>query len=208
MSFSLQHTEGSTLPHLQYLVALAVCRAVQAVAGADLGLRLKWPNDLYAETHKIGGVLCQSSWDGTRFHVLVGFGLNVANPLPTTSLHALALQRHVEAARLSREAVLAAFFNAFEPMHAQLEAEGFAPFLADYTHLWLHSYALASPFSPHPASGQRVLLQEGEERWVRIEGLAPSGYLLARDEANGALFELHPDTTRLNFWDGFLSRKL
>jgi BirA family transcriptional regulator, biotin operon repressor / biotin---[acetyl-CoA-carboxylase] ligase len=54
--------------------------------GADPSVppvRLKWPNDLYLEERKLGGVLCEARWDGSRLAwVVVGVGLNVRNPIP------------------------------------------------------------------------------------------------------------------------------
>lgn len=33
------------------------------------------------------------------------------------------------------------------------------------------------------------------------------GYLKAKDR-DGSILELHPDSNSLNFWDGFISRKV
>jgi BirA family biotin operon repressor/biotin-[acetyl-CoA-carboxylase] ligase len=44
---------------------------------------LKWPNDLYLEGRKVGGLLCEARWRGHElWWVVVGLGLNVANPVP------------------------------------------------------------------------------------------------------------------------------
>ncbi|HET7042087.1 MAG TPA: hypothetical protein VFI13_08700, partial [Gemmatimonadales bacterium] len=45
---------------------------------------LKWPNDLYLEGKKVGGLLCEARWRGHElWWVVVGLGLNVANAVPT-----------------------------------------------------------------------------------------------------------------------------
>lgn len=179
VSFSLVHEQGSVLPHVQYLVALALVRAVTSLTGGDtLGLRLKWPNDIYAETgegegegeggkaHKVGGILCQAAWDGERFQLVVGLGVNVSNEAPSTSLHALALRRAGVAGeggireQLTRENILAGTLNAFEGMHAQLERDGFSPFLEEYLRLWLHSY-LFLPLVSSPLLSLRFLSFQG-----------------------------------------------
>ena len=54
-------------------VSLAVVDGAQAVAGAEL--RLKWPNDIVADDHKLAGVLAEATADGA---VVVGAGVNVA----------------------------------------------------------------------------------------------------------------------------------
>jgi BirA family biotin operon repressor/biotin-[acetyl-CoA-carboxylase] ligase len=75
---------------------LVSLRSGLAVAGAldGLGLggalRLKWPNDLMLGDRKAGGILCEARWQGTALAwVVIGLGLNVANP-PGEGLEALA----------------------------------------------------------------------------------------------------------------------
>src|SRR4030042_59335 len=42
------------------------------------GTRIKWPNDIYAGDHKIGGILIENTVEGTRIRSsIVGIGLNV-----------------------------------------------------------------------------------------------------------------------------------
>lgn len=56
-------------------------------------------------------------------------------------------------------------------------------------------------------SDQELTLREdGQERRLRIKGLAASGFLLAEDET-GAAVELQPDATRLDLWENLLLRK-
>ena len=44
---------------------------------------LKWPNDLYVEGKKAGGLLCEARWRGSElWWVVVGLGLNVSNSVP------------------------------------------------------------------------------------------------------------------------------
>lgn len=61
---------------------LAIADAVDELVGAGV-TRLKWPNDVYLDGGKLGGVLGESRWVGERPHWLVlGVGLNVRNPVP------------------------------------------------------------------------------------------------------------------------------
>jgi biotin--protein ligase len=57
--------------------------------GAELDVRIKWPNDIYANNLKLGGILCHSSYREGQFHVIMGVGLNVSNREPTTCVQAL-----------------------------------------------------------------------------------------------------------------------
>ncbi|KAL4558578.1 hypothetical protein LXL04_036779 [Taraxacum kok-saghyz] len=52
-----------------------------------LDVRIKWPNDLYLNGLKVGGILCASTYQSKIFNISVGVGLNVDNDKPTTSLN-------------------------------------------------------------------------------------------------------------------------
>ncbi|MFV1958776.1 MAG: biotin--[acetyl-CoA-carboxylase] ligase, partial [Planctomycetota bacterium] len=54
-------------------MALAVAEAVEAVAG--VACDLKWPNDLWIQGRKVGGILLEAA--GAALPVIVGLGLNL-----------------------------------------------------------------------------------------------------------------------------------
>lgn len=69
---------------LQYLFGLAVVEAIRGVPGyEEVGVRLKWPNDIYGDVggvgteqyRKIGGILVNSSYAGEDFTLVVGMWL-------------------------------------------------------------------------------------------------------------------------------------
>jgi biotin--protein ligase len=133
--------------------------------GAAIDVRIKWPNDVYAGSLKLGGILCHSSYRDGQFRVIVGVGINLSNRQPTTCVDAL-IEQAVAAGRgsegtkqqaqqqqqqsqqqqnqqrplpVSRESLLAGILNRLEPMLARLASEGFEPFEADYCRHWLHT---------------------------------------------------------------------
>jgi BirA family biotin operon repressor/biotin-[acetyl-CoA-carboxylase] ligase len=58
-------------------VGLAVAEALDAFL-SDAPALLKWPNDLLVGGRKLGGVLCEGSWEaGGRGFVIAGVGLNL-----------------------------------------------------------------------------------------------------------------------------------
>lgn len=66
----------------QFLLSQAVALAVHDWLGALLGptpaLRVKWPNDLYYGSQKLGGILIENTLSGPKIqHSIVGIGLNV-----------------------------------------------------------------------------------------------------------------------------------
>jgi BirA family biotin operon repressor/biotin-[acetyl-CoA-carboxylase] ligase len=63
--------------YLSMTIALAVTSYLQTILDPKK-LRIKWPNDLYFETEKIGGILIQNNLRGSRVDSsVVGIGLNI-----------------------------------------------------------------------------------------------------------------------------------
>lgn len=203
-SFTLEMDNGHMLPFLQYVVSVALVDAIDHVS-LQMGLpilpvKIKWPNDIYANGIKIGGVLCTSTYREKKFNVVIGIGLNVANRKPTTCLDALMQDLVPEAPPLQREELLAAFFEKFEDIFRTFVSEGFGPLEKTYYKKWLHS-------------GQVVVLEERLEDnsttkvSLVIQGLSPTGYLLATDDEMEP-YELHPDGNSFDFLKGLLRTKL
>lgn len=82
---TLPNSLASKLVFIQYLMALAVCEAVDD--DGRLGVRIKWPNDLYAEVEgvggtevgsekkgkaKLGGILVNTNFVGGKWRIVVG----------------------------------------------------------------------------------------------------------------------------------------
>ncbi|KAI3771425.1 hypothetical protein L6452_02589 [Arctium lappa] len=203
-SFTIQMEDGRVVPLVQYIVCLAMTEAIKYLALKNgippLDVRIKWPNDLYLDGLKVGGILCTSTYRSKKFNVSAGVGLNVDNDKPTTSLNA-ALRKLTSGYQLRREDITSAFFNKFEYLFHILINQGFQPLEELYYKAWLHS-------------GQRIIVQEKSEdqdllleNVVTVQGLTPSGYLLAIAD-NGEMCELHPDGNSFDFFKGLVRRKL
>jgi len=206
---------GQRLPFLQYVVALSVVEAARAEAarlreGADLDLRIKWPNDLYLRGLKVGGVLCNSTYSDGAFLVSVGVGINVANREPTTCLNqellacappALALAEDgLSEGPMERETLLAAIMGKLEHNLDVFSASGFEPLEAAYLSRWLHSDQQVVLSEEDPGMGKRDVN-------LTIRGLTPAGYLLGVDRF-GTKYELHPDGNSFDFFKGLVRKKI
>ncbi|XP_057974886.1 biotin--protein ligase 2-like isoform X2 [Malania oleifera] len=190
-SFTIQMEDGRIVPLLQYVVSLAITEAIKDVCDSNglphLDVRIKWPNDLYLNGLKIGGILCTSTYKSKKFNVSAGIGLNVDNEKPTTCLNAVMREFSSVAYSFRREDIIASFFNKFENFFHLFINQGFQSLEELYYKTWLHS-------------GQRVIIQEKNEgrlveNVVTIQGLTSSGYLLAMGDDN-QMCELHPDGNR------------
>jgi BirA family transcriptional regulator, biotin operon repressor / biotin---[acetyl-CoA-carboxylase] ligase len=119
-------------PSLSLATGVAICRALER-SGAG-GVALKWPNDVWFDDRKLGGVLLELKADARGpAHAVIGVGLNV-------SLSAAA-RREIEqigvrvaaVAELSPQApsrnhVAGVLLDELLSMLGQFEQEGFAPF--------------------------------------------------------------------------------
>ncbi|XP_031390534.1 biotin--protein ligase 2-like isoform X1 [Punica granatum] len=202
-SFTIQMEDGRVVPLLQYVVSLAITEAIKDICNHNglpyLDVRIKWPNDLYLNGLKVGGILCTSTYKSKKFNVSAGIGLNVDNDKPSICLNSVLRESLAVNYKFSREVILAAFFNKFEKLYSLFINQGFHTMEELYYQTWLHS-------------GQRVIVQEKNEdqvveNVVTIQGLTSSGYLLAVGDDN-QMCELHPDGNSFDFFKGLVRRKL
>jgi len=77
---TLLRQDGPVPLTLPLLVGLAAARAIEAVH-PDVHVGIKWPNDLFLDGRKIGGVLCESMLGpNATGSVVAGVGLNLRQP--------------------------------------------------------------------------------------------------------------------------------
>jgi len=103
--------EDPQLPQLTQFVGLAVCHAVEQVTG--LRAKIRWPNDIIVEDHKVCGILCEQRKEA----IVLGIGLNVNQPgfpeeleLPEAGSLRMAANREFERLELL-DAILTWFFR-------------------------------------------------------------------------------------------------
>ncbi|KAL0635060.1 biotin holocarboxylase synthetase [Maublancomyces gigas] len=209
---------------MQYLAALAIVEAIKNYGAdyADMPVRLKWPNDIYAETPskdgkgdnaekqfvKIGGILVNCNYVDSQFLLVVGCGINTTNRAPTTSLNLIveALNVHRKAKGLTtlswfkQEKLLAKILVTFEEMYYQFCNQGFKPFEELYYKHWLHS-------------GQIVRLEmeggvKARIRGITMEGLLKADELDEEDILTGRVFTLYTDSNSFDFLKGLLKKKI
>jgi BirA family biotin operon repressor/biotin-[acetyl-CoA-carboxylase] ligase len=113
--------ESSRRQHLQVVslwAAIAACRAVRRYLSAER-CGVKWPNDVYCDGRKMGGLLLETVGD----QLIVGVGLNVSNPvdqerLPDATSLVAALQGATEG--VSVRSLLAAYLEEWQALGEEL----------------------------------------------------------------------------------------
>lgn len=128
---------ASATPALSLAVGLAVARAVERFGAHDL--RLKWPNDIWLDDRKLGGVLVELRSDAAGpAHVVIGVGLNVSLSsesrlrIEAQGVRIAALSDACSGA-VSRNALAAALLEELLGMLEEFESRGFAAFRAEWS---------------------------------------------------------------------------
>ena len=130
--------QDAPLSGLSLLVGLAVARSLHP------GIRLKWPNDLWWNARKLGGILIETTslaQEASALYVVVGVGLNIS-PRSSEGLHtpAACLQELMDRDNVPRNGEPA--LNAADALQRvvpelvqaieQFRAQGFAPFVDEF----------------------------------------------------------------------------
>lgn len=59
-------------------VGLAVCETLENALLRKFSVKIKWPNDIILENHKVCGILCESVRFGECLNVICGIGVNIS----------------------------------------------------------------------------------------------------------------------------------
>lgn len=216
---------------IQYLTALAVAEAVDE--DGRLGVRIKWPNDIYAQAEgvggteagsgkkglvKIGGILVNTNFINGQWRIVVGTGVNVLNALPTTSLSQLhnllteRAERNESTKALptppTMEGTLARILNAFEAKWAQfVEAGSFEPFMAEYHARWLHSNQEVTLTTVTPHQRLRIVGITPDYGLMRCVPITSSSSMFGRELRSTEYVELQPDGNSFDLMAGMIKKK-
>ena len=125
--FSLILSKNYPIDH-SGLICLSVSLALKkSLNKRGLDAKLKWPNDLFINGKKIGGILCETKTDNSNIKTMViGVGVNVNESI---SEHHESIQKNlttmfeVSKHPHQRELIVAEFINSFELMLNKLSTE-------------------------------------------------------------------------------------
>ncbi len=161
------------VPFVTLTAGVAAADGIRESTG--LTVQLKWPNDVWVDGRKLGGILAEVSTAGTAgSRIVVGIGLNVASAALPPEVAGLATSLEGELGRaVDRGALLAELLVALEQRVASLAAGREAEILRTWRNL------------AAPLMGRRVEWDaEGAVHEGRASGLADDGALIV-DTASG-----------------------
>lgn len=157
---------AAALEGLSLVVGVAVAHALQELGISDV--QLKWPNDIYWQGRKLGGILLEMVGDATGYcQVVIGIGLNVdmsaeeASPIDQPWSDLFAARGRV----ISRNQLAGAVLSHLLPTLIKFESTGFSAFHAEWSALDF-------------VAGRAVVLHVGERSLVGIAaGIGETGAL-------------------------------
>lgn len=161
---------------LSLAVGVALVEALHAAGYPQV--RLKWPNDLWVDGRKLGGILVQLRSQAGASEAVIGFGLNLRMPAaaaagidqPWCDLSQL------DGPGLTRDEAAALVLSRLLPALAEFEAQGLAPFLPR----WQALDALR---------GRRVRVLDGERQHEGLcLGIDDTGALRVQDDSGERRF--------------------
>lgn len=116
--------------HITFVSGLSIA---QAVAKLGISVHLKWPNDIYLDEKKIGGILSETKSTGPSFeYLIIGIGLNVNIPesdFPSTLAQEATSLLTVKEKPVSRALLLGAILLALEKLLELYPKVGFSAIL-------------------------------------------------------------------------------
>jgi len=170
-------TSASSLGSMSLVVGVAIVRGLQAL-GIE-GLSLKWPNDIYCQGRKLGGILIEMRGEsGGPSELVIGVGINIHMP---TSVEDSITQPWIDLRHchgVSRNRVAASVIDALVDACLRCSEGESSQYLQEWERL-------------NEFAGQTVVLHmpDGKTLEGRCTGIDENGALLL--EHNGATQSFH-----------------
>jgi BirA family biotin operon repressor/biotin-[acetyl-CoA-carboxylase] ligase len=132
-SFLWRFNSAEQLNGLSLAIGVGVIRALNKSGIFNVGL--KWPNDIYSDGKKLGGILIEvTTHSNGNASAVIGLGLNLHLP-PNLENITQAYTNLCEAApdlKLKRNQLIAELLNELLPIAAMFEKQGFAAYLDEW----------------------------------------------------------------------------
>lgn len=162
-------------PMLTLVMACAVARAIRKQE--NIGVKIKWPNDLVLNKKKICGILTEMSAEIDFInYVVVGVGINVNEETFPQELSETATSLRIESGEsLQRARLVAAVLEQFEECYQTfVQAGDLSPFIEEYNNILVNK------------DREVRILDPGKERNGTAVGINNTGELLVKNE-NGTV---------------------
>ncbi|MEO0406587.1 MAG: biotin--[acetyl-CoA-carboxylase] ligase [Cyanobacteria bacterium P01_A01_bin.135] len=143
--------------------AWGICAALRQF---NVPVRIKWPNDLVVDTHKLGGMLVETRIRGTQTNqAILGIGINWRNAPPASGIAIAALNNVYPPLSASLDTLTAAVLSGIAVGCSRLRSQPIESITADYEAVMTHR-------------GQAISFCHQGRQWLGyIAGIASTGQL-------------------------------
>lgn len=165
--------------YLNQVVTLGIIQVLQEIENDEQWL-IKWPNDIYWQNRKLGGILIENALEGAYFqNVIVGVGLNInQRDFPAHLGNATSLSNICQR-EFSLEELLSRLVKGIETWYKKLQKEQFRV-IRDAYEEWLYLKRQWHEFKT----------PKGEPFRARILGVESNG-LLVLEKPSGQRLQVH-----------------
>ncbi|XP_020713946.1 biotin--protein ligase isoform X1 [Ceratitis capitata] len=201
LHLSLDSQLGKRLPLVQHIIGLAMVNTLRGnPTYKDLDVRLKWPNDIYANgTQKIGGLIVKTTLAGSKVMANIGCGINLNNEKPTTCINSMIGDYNTTSRKnlplLKYEEFIALTFNEIERLLEIVKSGDFDYFYELYYEHWLHDLQKIN-----------ICDKSGKQQGAIIIGIDDIGYLKVRT-TEGVIETVQPDGNSFDMLQGLIVPK-
>lgn len=169
----------------------------------ELGLCVKWPNDVYVNQEdvqaKIGGIRVESTIIGWNIIVNIGIGFNVCNEHPTVSLKSLLEARNKGyQPDVTVEKAIARIISELEVLINMLENGEVDKVVELYIENWMHGKGEESV---------KVEVTQGQYETCRILGIDKFGFLRVKEVCSDKEFSVRPDGNSFDLRNKLIAMK-
>ncbi len=150
------------------VVAVSICEWLSSIG---INAKIKWPNDIYIDDNKIGGVLIENSISGSNLEVsVVGVGINVNQTVFSSEIPNPTSIEIQTGMSYNLELLLNDYLRFFSSRYLQLENSLLNDISTDYFNLLYRKDKF------YPYSSKEGVFE------ARIIGIKPSGELILETE--------------------------
>lgn len=131
-SFLWRFDNAQALNGLSLAIGVGVIRALNKLG--IFNVNLKWPNDIYSDGKKLGGILIEvTTHSDNRVSAVIGLGLNVNLPKKMKEItQAYTDLNTITDIKLNRNQFVAQLLNSLLPIAATFEKQGFSAYLNEW----------------------------------------------------------------------------
>ncbi len=117
------------VPQITLMISLACLKAIKKATGVEC--QLKWPNDIFLNKKKLGGILCEIHAETDKVHfVVVGIGINVnSRDLPKTATSLFLSTKN----KFSRVEIAKRVLEEIETQYKRIKDDGFKDVLKEWS---------------------------------------------------------------------------